>query len=101
MDGGAVGLYVLAGIAVVLSLATHAATRHYFLASISVGVLAVVAVHAIGFVQLGRLEPFAPGAAAVSFAYATVIALAIGIPFAIVRVARKGGHGTSSHYDPQ
>jgi hypothetical protein len=96
MEGGT-GLHVLVAISVVLALAAHAATRRYLLASIGVGVVAAVVFQAVDDVP-GDLDL---AIAAVSFAYASVIALAIGIPFAIVRVARKGGHGPSSHYDPQ
>jgi hypothetical protein len=94
------GLVVLASISVVVALAAHAVTHRYFLASLVAGVASALLFQGIALLLSGEGSTLSPGAMAVSLAAATTIAFAIGIPFAVVRVARKGGHGPSSHYDP-
>lgn len=73
----------------VIGLLCHGLIRIYWLASLVAAIVAVVALQAINYLEIGYLDPFWPIASAVGFTIALPTAALVGIPFVMMRVRSK------------
>jgi len=87
MDEGAVGLIVLVGIAVVVSLVGHARSATYFMTSLVSALISITMFLAIAIVRDG-VDPFIALAAVIGGMYCFGIALVVGLPFWFFRQRR-------------
>ncbi|UCE61530.1 MAG: hypothetical protein JSU63_07225 [Phycisphaerales bacterium] len=96
MSESMIGLLMLLGIALVVSLLCHALIRRPGLAVVTAGCTTTALFNLAAYLHAGFLDPFFPIAVFVAGLYGCIVAWFVGIPFRIHRRRQKTREDSSS-----
>jgi hypothetical protein len=95
MDEGIIGIFVLIGISIGSALVSHWLIRSYFIASFCAAIVADIVFQVAAYLHFGSLDSFFLIAIVAAGGSAFAIAIAIGIPFVVIRRRRRDTHAAN------